>query len=138
MKKRNYPVERKLAPIWECPLCFKTMSARGKIGHMERVHGKGLPLKEHNPLFFDRRLIVPKSRPLARADVRKLIDNINYLFLNYINSKSIVLKRKGMQHSEYIFRQFEILFNCTPGEAIDKFPELKSELLKLSIGAPQK
>lgn len=138
MEKRKYPAARKQAPDWECPICSKTMSVRGKAGHMEKVHGQGYPIKEHNPLPADKRPIVPKRRPLAKADVRKLISNINYLYKNKFNSSSITERRQGMQNCEYVFRQFEIMFNCTPEAALEKFPDLKTGLYRFTFIEPAK
>lgn len=136
MEKRNYPAERKQAPDWECPICSKTMSMRGKSGHLEKVHGQGYPIQDHNPIPTDKRPIVPKKRPLAKDDVRKLISNINYLYRNTFNSSSIRIRRQGMQNCEYVFRQFEIMFNCTPEAALKKFPDLKPELYKITFTIP--
>lgn len=127
-EKRKYPIERKEAPAWECPICHKIMSSRGKPGHLEKVHGRGIPLKEHNPLPNFIRPLTKKKRPLSRSDVRNLIDNVVGILVDTTRTANINLIREGMFQCEYLIRELEINAGCTLEEAWGRFPIPKNEL----------
>lgn len=128
MEKRNYPIERKLAPTWQCPICDKIMSSRGKPGHMEKVHGRGKLLKEHDPypdLPKNPRL---ENQLLIKEDVRSLANRVINVLHNNAGLPSIVSLRKAMFQCEYVIREFEIDTNCTLEDAWAAFPIKKDEL----------
>lgn len=125
MATRNYPNTRKLAGLWECPFCKKNMSIRGRSGHLKIVHADSILPQEHNPAPFINRKIEPKKRLLARADVRNLIYDIQ--FLNSQEKPTDLLnKRKIYLQCEFLIRELEIKFKCTLEEALLKFPELRN------------
>lgn len=124
MEKRNYPSKRKPANTWECPICKKVINIRGKSGHLKLVHDKTPLHKKHDPFPLIERKIVLKRRPLAKADVRNLLSNINYLTSREIPN-DILSKRKTYLQCEYLIRELEIQFNCTLEDALKKFPDLK-------------
>jgi hypothetical protein len=126
MEKRNYPAERKEAPQWECPMCNKVMSVRGKAGHLDKVHGRGKTLREHAPLPPAYHSLTQKKRSLSRSDVRNLVSNILYLIINATRNNNPIEIRKAMFQCEYIIRELEINFNCTLEVALKKFPVEKS------------
>lgn len=128
MEKRNYPIERKLAPTWQCPLCNKIMSSRGRPGHLEKVHGQGMPPKEHDPFPGIPRPLIRKKRPLSRSDVRNLITNITRVLIHATSSPNILNIRKGLRQSEYLIRELEINANCTLEEAWKTFPIERHEI----------
>jgi hypothetical protein len=125
MEKRNYPIERKQAPTWQCPVCNKIMSSRGRTGHLEKAHSRGKPPKEHDPFPAWPRALVQKRRPLSRSDVRNLISNVTHILVETTRTPNIVAIRKGLFQCEYLIRELEINANCTLEEAFKKFPELK-------------
>ena len=122
MAKKNYPSKRKPAATWECPICKKVINIRGKSGHLKLVHEQFLLSKKHDPFAIIERKIVPKRRPLAKADVRNLLSNIKYLISNEIPN-DLLNKRETYLKCEFIIRELEIQFNCTLKDALNKFPE---------------
>lgn len=105
---------------------MKSMSARGKKGHLEKVHGRGLPMKENSPrICIDR--IVRKRRPLAKADVRVLMTYIDVLLSLCNETRNLVEKRRRILQCEYLMRELEVKFGCTLEEVVEKFPELQIE-----------
>lgn len=124
MTKKNYPTKRQPASMWECPICGKTINIRGKSGHLKLVHNQTLPPKEHDPFPFIKRKIVPKKRPLSKADVRNLISNINHL-LSKEKPNDLLSKRKTYLQCEFLIRELEINSQCTLEDALKKFPEAK-------------
>ncbi len=128
MEKRNYPIERKLAPTWQCPVCDKVMSSRGRSGHLEKVHGRGKPLKEHDPFPKLPRALAQKRRPLSRNDVRNLIANITRIMIETTRTPNILEIRKGLFYCEYLIRELEINANCTIEEAWRAFPIERHEI----------
>lgn len=128
MEKRNYPIERKQAPMWECPVCHKIMSSRGKPGHLEKHHGRGKPLKEHDPYPEIPRALLPKKRPLSRSDVRNLISNVMTIIFDSTRTPDIVQLRSSLFQCEYLIRELEINASCSLEEAWAKFPITRDEL----------
>ena len=124
MANKKYPAKRKPALVWECPICKKSMSVRGKVGHLELIHGKKLPPKENDPFPLIKRKIVLKKRPLAKADVRNLLSNIKFL-VSLEKPNNLLSKRKVYLQCEYLVRELEIQFDCTLKEALNKFPDLE-------------
>ena len=124
MAIRNYPSMRKPALLWECPFCKKNMSIRGKSGHLKLVHADSILPEEHNPAPYINRKIEPKKRPLAKADVRNLLSDIQFL-TSHENSNDLLSKRKIYLQCEFLIRELEIKFKCTLEDALQKFPELR-------------
>lgn len=124
MTKRNYPSKRKPAVKWECPFCKKSMSIRGKSGHLNLVHAKFLLSEKHNPIPYIKRKIEPKKRPLSKADVRNLFDDIKIL-TSREKSNDLLSKREIYLQCEFLIREVEIKFQCTLEDALKKFPEIK-------------
>jgi len=120
MAKKNYPSKRKPAVKWECPFCKKSMSIRGKSGHLNLVHAQSLLPKENNPAPFIKRDILPKKRPLARADIRNLLDDIKIL-TSREKPNDLLSKRKTYLQCEFLIREMEIKFQCTLEDALKKF-----------------
>lgn len=123
MTKRNYPSKRKPAAAWECPICVKIMNIRGKSGHLKLVHEQVQP-SSNDPFPMIERKMIPKQRPLAKADVRNLLSNIKYLTSREIPN-DLLSKRKIYLQCEYLIRELEIQFMCKLEEALKKFPDLK-------------
>ncbi len=124
MATRNYPSKRKAAGMWECPICKKIMNIRGKSGHLKLVHEQVQLPRKHDPFPVIERKMVPKRRPLAKADVRNLLSNIQYLISKEIPN-DLLSKRKTYLQCEFLIRELEINFKCTLEDAMNKFPELK-------------
>ncbi len=126
MAIRNYPHTRKPAVLWECPFCKKSMSIRGRSGHLKIVHADSILPQEYNPAPLINRKIEPKKRPLARADVRNLIYDIQFL-TSQEKPNDLLSKRKIYLQCEFLIRELEIKFQCTLEEALLKFPELRNK-----------
>ena len=123
MAKRNYPSKRRPAGVWECPFCKKQMSIRGKSGHLKLFHSQSLLPKEHDPAPFIKREIIPQKRPLAKADVRNLLADIQIL-TSREKPNDLLSKREIYLQCEFLIRELEIKFQCTLEEALKKFPEV--------------
>jgi len=102
------------------------MSARGKTGHLDKVHGQGLPPLENNPFLSINRPLILEKRPLEKEDIEELIVNINDIG-NRKHFRSITGRRKAFLEMEYLCRELEIRFDCTLKQALQKFPELGCE-----------
>lgn len=125
MAKKNYPSKRKPAGTWECPFCKKNINIRGKSGHLKLVHAQSLLPKENNPAPFIKRQIVPKKRPLSKADVRTLLADIQIL-LSREKPNDLLSKREIYLQCEFLIREVEIKFQCKLEDALKKFPEVLS------------
>lgn len=128
MEQRNYPTERKLAPTWQCPLCNKIMSSRGKSGHLEKVHGRGRLLKQHDPYPDLPKELKEENQPLLKMDVHSIITRVIKVLVDNAHLPNIVSLRNAMFQCEYLIRGFEINTNCTIEEAWAAFPINKDEL----------
>ena len=123
-QKRNYPIERKQAPTWECPICHKVISARGNTGHLEKVHDRGLPPKEFDPYPLTVRAEPPNGRPVAPGDITALVKNVCLVYSQTVSKYSLSGRRRVYRQYEYLCREFEINFNCTLEEALNKYSDL--------------
>lgn len=124
MEKRNYPIDRKPGPTWECPICNKIMSSRGKTGHLEKVHDRGLLPKEFDPFPLTVRAELPNGRPVTSGDIVALLQNMSAVYSQTVSKYSLTGRRKVYRQYEFLCREFEINFNCTLEEALAKFSDL--------------